>query len=356
MAYETGLSNRAILVAAAGLMAVTVAVHTSLSQDLPSNTPPSTTPLLRASVAVDKVDDTAPTPDADLARTEDKLRQMEAELLKTLNSQNTHAITETPKGSAVSKMKMPPVEPPKDLDTEISAPQDEPSGAAAMLKQLEDHPALGGGSRDQSSGTRDRANKTDRGIDLTQKLAIAESQVSILSRELDTTRRSLRSAEKRIEELSALVRETANRPNDSIRDLGENQFDSESPIARGQGDDSDVAPYWPGSHTVPIVGNEGDSLDAPLQRHSSDSAFVAVDKAPLRIGPGRLESTLFMMPRNTQLQIERRSGEWYRVVTSSGTRGWVFGSALLFGQGASSESAVRIGAVHTAYEPTGLRY
>jgi hypothetical protein len=176
-----------------------------------------------------------------------------------------------------------------------------------------------------------------------QKLAIAESQVTILSRELETTRRGLRSAERRIEELADLVK--TNSPRAAQRSASEFSYGTDREPRRSK----------PQEHLVPL-GEEEQEIYEPTIRSRSSHSATTVGKAAVRIGPRKSESMLFLLSDSTPVVIDRRSGEWYRVVTTSGARGWVAGQSLLFDTGVPANSAVKVRAVRNKYEPTGLRY
>lgn len=177
-----------------------------------------------------------------------------------------------------------------------------------------------------------------------QRLAIAESQVTILSRELETSRRGLRSAEKRIEELSELVKGRPASPRTGGSDFS-------------YGNERESLRNIRASHTVPLdEGDEEAYVQPTVRSHSSSVASVTVSKAAVRTGPSKGESMLFLLPEGSEVTIDRRSGEWYRVVTDSGARGWIYGQSLLFDNGVPTGSAVRVKAVRSKYEPTHLQY
>ena len=184
--------------------------------------------------------------------------------------------------------------------------------------------------------------------DLEQKLEIAESQVSILTRELTTMRRSLQSSERRVEELVRINREGSSLGGGREYD-GRGSYSDDESGALG-----DNRLYK--GHTVPIANPNTPASVADGQPSSSEVATIISRRAALRTGPNKFESALMMMPRETVVNIELRSGNWYRVITAGGNRGWVAGEALEFQIGTSPDSAVRVGPVRMAYEPTGVRY
>jgi SH3-like domain-containing protein len=54
--------------------------------------------------------------------------------------------------------------------------------------------------------------------------------------------------------------------------------------------------------------------------------------------------------------IEHRTGDWYRIIMTDGTRGWINGNALIFDAGVRAGSTVRVGAFETRLETMGLDY
>jgi hypothetical protein len=65
-------------------------------------------------------------------------------------------------------------------------------------------------------------------------------------------------------------------------------------------------------------------------------ATIAVEKADLRLGPGKNHSALMTLRRGSRLAIEARQGEWYRVFAPNGQRAWIHSSLVRFGQGSAS--------------------
>jgi hypothetical protein len=100
------------------------------------------------------------------------------------------------------------------------------------------------------------------------------------------------------------------------------------------------------THTISLQEIE---KEASLRHASLDFNEVATIRnasTRLKIGPARSDSNLHApLPQYSEVSIDYRSGSWYRVRTTSGVRGWVHGSSLLFDAGISPRSAVRIGAV-----------
>ena len=353
------------------------------------------------------------------AQEEEDLKKMEAELLKALDGSGSEGEAVSPasdKGKmhqAASETKViaekaaAPVADAKDTQTTSAkiivptktgiqpiphVPANQPDGVGPAtedssseaeqkpLQELKQQLALGAPSKKQAPSAKASgvpANKkpqvelaASQGAsgDIAQKLAIAESQVKILSKELDLSRRSLSSAEERIDELASIVK--SSQPNvgsvtasvTSNSDSGASRGSLAAQAVTGEEEDFAVdrrqASGAPPSRRVAVAPQAANPIDYdsydPSLRDSS-IATITIDKAPLRVGPGKNESALYVLPRATQVTIEYRSGEWYRVVTEAGVRGWVYGSSLRFSTGVSPVSAVRIGGVRALYEPVTFR-
>lgn len=97
--------------------------------------------------------------------------------------------------------------------------------------------------------------------------------------------------------------------------------------------------------TVPIQRYAASEVARPALLTSDDLATIQHASTALKTGPHRLDSTLLKIPQYSEVHIDYRSGEWYRVKTNSGIRGWVPGSALLFDADTPQTSTVRVGAV-----------
>lgn len=102
-------------------------------------------------------------------------------------------------------------------------------------------------------------------------------------------------------------------------------------------------------------GSCSESIDDPYVPTSKQARVVA-SRAHLRVGPGRSESSLFMMPKNAIVSIEFRNGQWYRVVTATGIRGWLSSGDVIFDVDVPESSTVQVGAFNGTYEPTGIKF
>ncbi len=87
-------------------------------------------------------------------------------------------------------------------------------------------------------------------------------------------------------------------------------------------------------------------------------ATVSVDKAELRLGPGKNNSAIMTVRRGSRLSVEKLQGEWYRVFAPNGERAWIHSSLITFGDGASSMndgSSVRVKGYSSNVEEEAFR-
>lgn len=104
------------------------------------------------------------------------------------------------------------------------------------------------------------------------------------------------------------------------------------------------------SRTVPIQQYSVADTNRPALLTSDELATIQSSSTYLKTGPTRLDSTLLRIPRYSEVRVDYRSGEWYRVKTTGGLRGWVPGSALLFDADTPPRSTVRVGAVKKQFQ------
>lgn len=290
--------------------------------------------------------------DENLERTDAELKRLEADLLKEMGTsgpisaprdpEDLNATTEQPKEIKLSPMKAPAAK--------ASPKPTAPAPDRAMMRVKQEEPAVKATPKSQTTppNVTDKkeaaVNAKTSDQDTEQRIQIAESQVDILSRELETTRLSLRSAERRIDELSSLVKssysdEASPGPSGSLVPVQPKNVASENKpkeINFASGSDS-WADAW-----------DGDT--------SADIATVVVSRTPLRVAPSSRDTVLFLIPQYSRMRIEQRRGEWYRVITPSGTHGWIPATTVVFRGGRSNESAVRVKGYKSEYEKVGFRY
>ncbi len=109
---------------------------------------------------------------------------------------------------------------------------------------------------------------------------------------------------------------------------------------------------------APLPHNISVDVKPPSPNAELQIATISVDKADLRLGPGKNNSALMSLRRGSRLAVEARQGEWYRVFAPNGQRAWVHASLVTFGEGASSlndGSSVRVKGFTTNVEEEAFR-
>jgi hypothetical protein len=87
-------------------------------------------------------------------------------------------------------------------------------------------------------------------------------------------------------------------------------------------------------------------------------ATVDVDKAELRLGPGKNHSALMTVAKGSRLAVETRQGEWLRVFAPNGQRAWILAKLVAFGSKTSStnsSSAVRVRGYSSSLEDEAFK-
>lgn len=153
------------------------------------------------------------------------------------------------------------------------------------------------------------------------QLSASESRVRDLERQLSDSKSALAAAELEITRLSTIVQNNSrtrlNLP------LNEAPKLTSSPVVPG------AAP----STVKPPLPTAEKSADAVSDMQV---ATVSVEKADLRLGPGKNNSALMTLRKGSRLAVEARQGEWYRVFAPNGQRAWIHSSLVRFGEGAAS--------------------
>jgi hypothetical protein len=233
---------------------------------------------------------------------EEELRRKEAELIKAMGMSNatspvgdskeiiekTITVTDTRQEIATST---------KDSTTEVVQTEEKTSQELVELKAIGSHPALE--SRKVSSGSAVNApstikTRTDR-----------QGKRDDTARKLDTFRR--------VEQGSSF---------ESISSYGSTR-----------------------AKLISLDEIEQSISSRPQPYSDPEIATIGLRSAKLRTGPSSRNVTLGSLPEFSEVSIDYRSGDWYRVKTPTGARGWVQGKSLLFDAGISPRSTIHIGAV-----------
>lgn len=95
----------------------------------------------------------------------------------------------------------------------------------------------------------------------------------------------------------------------------------------------------------------------PASSNDLTIATVAVEKAELRLGPGKNHSALMTVAQGSRLAVEARQGEWLRVFAPNGQRAWILGRLVTFGAkgGSDSTSASHVRGYSSSLEDAAFR-
>lgn len=236
-------------------------------------------------------------PALEMERYEQALREREKLLLQAVP-----VMKETPKvgvQNGVVEKVVPAVE------SKVVASSSEQSGIAAKVT-----------AEMKAKREPEQSHAPERAVlsaELEGRLMAAHNRITELLKELDLARRRLTIAETEVERLSTIIE-------------GRNMA-----AASGSSKSATV-------ETVAARAPQRQPAEMPI-------ATITVSKANLRTGPGTDNSPLMTVSHGTRLAVETRQGDWYRVITPTGTRAWVSGDVIAFGakeQWSPSET-VRIG-------------
>lgn len=180
---------------------------------------------------------------------------------------------------------------------------------------------------------------------LRKEVESLRSQVTKLEGELQETQQQLSIAETESSRLSSMV--------DAKTRASLRQYNVPPPPAVR-------APVAPPSQPAAVAPAPKPAADVkpPKPDVSLQIATITVDKAELRAGPGKNNSSLMTLRRGSRLAVEERNGEWYRVFAPNGERAWIHSSLVSFGDGAADMndgSAVRVKGFSTNSEEEAFR-
>ena len=261
------------------------------------------------------------------------IKQVSAEVTAPKSANSKTSIAKTTTAPSTSNPK-PAVEEETPSDEEAKVPvvnYEEIPASAPRRPQSASVVRVSAKSAPQRKAPTKRHTTTESlsAKDLEHRLAIAETQLNLLTQELESTKSKLATSEARVRELT-----------DQIADSGR--------ISSSPSEASDTVE----ARAVAVRVSDPDTRPSV----DTEVARVTKNKAPLRIGPGSRESIIAHLSRDNVVTIEHRTSGWYRVVTSDGSRGWISGSYLVFDTNLYSDSTVHVGAFEPSLEPTSGRY
>jgi hypothetical protein len=276
----------------------------------------------------------------------DKFKEAERALLEGLSNEEAPTVRTVSAAPLVQKSK-PPVE-------RIAPPSVEPVKVNAVAAPAPKVEATAKLVPAKAVTTEKKAPGHSGAVTVLQsKLTASELRVRELEQQLSDAKSQLSAAEVEINRLSGIISggtrarlgargtETfARAPAPSA--ISETARASQKPISAGYEERQPIA-----AEVAP-----------PSPSQNLQVATVAVDKAELRLGPGKNHSALMAIPRGSRLAVEVRQGEWYRVFAPTGERAWIQSSLVRFGEGAASMndgSSVKVRGYDVSIEQQAFR-
>ena len=163
-------------------------------------------------------------------------------------------------------------------------------------------------------------------------------------------KRELDASHKRIAELERKLEETRGQLVMAETELSRLATISEARNRASLGRTALPAAAQPSSVVAPVVAKaraESPAIE-PTPASSADLTIATVDveKAELRLGPGKNHSALMTVAKGSRLAVEARQGEWLRVFAPNGQRAWVQSKLVTFGSKGSAKSTTTTVRVH----------
>lgn len=277
----------------------------------------------------------------------DKFKEAERALLEGLSAGDPAPVQPV---AAMQPVKAQPIVERVDVVPPPTKPRREVPSAPALK------PSAPAKSTTAKVVTADRKSAPQAGAVsvLQNKLTSSELRVGELEQQLSEAKSQLSAAEVEINRLSGIISggsraRLAPRAADTSARLAPSQASNET--ASRQTDRSASAALTESRQVVADVA-------PPPPSQNLQVATVAVDKAELRLGPGKNHSALMTIPRGSRLAVEVRQGEWYRVFAPSGERAWIQSGLVRFGDGAASlndGSSVKVRGYDSSVEQQAFR-
>jgi hypothetical protein len=276
-----------------------------------------------------------------LRREEEELRKQEESLLLAARGKQTDAIGNTDGKPAISitPVNLPKKQTPPDKSKPTRSNQQRQGAtiqnkatAQKVTKTSAQRPASTG-ARPVSSPLEPRNIRDPKDVELTllrERVAALTTRNRQVEAELEAAQRQLLISETEVERL-----------NEFLNDQGRAYLDraSGSPsdgrsIPPRRAPNSEVE-YNPTSRRAPSsIGQISGSRPSPAGALQADRdapiATISAASAAGREEPSSSAAVIDTLPEGSKVAVERRSGEWYRVLSPQGIRVWIAASDLSF--------------------------
>ncbi|MBX7139301.1 MAG: SH3 domain-containing protein [Oligoflexia bacterium] len=255
----------------------------------------------------------------DLSVTHQKLAEEESRLLRELNAGAPASVSAVPKSS--EQVAAPPAAHSDNAALKVAAAVEisEPTPHKDAIKppKIEAKPAIVPAAKivPKIAAAKEPEQKKlieslqSSNFKMASDLKAADQRISALQQELEETRNRLILAETEVERLTARLN------------------------ARNRTSLNAMVGEKAAAAALPMPAKSAARVIAPTVEESDiQVATVVADKAALRAGPGEQNSPLMEVTRGTRLTVETRQGKWYRVNSPNGTRAWISGDVVEFGE------------------------
>jgi hypothetical protein len=157
---------------------------------------------------------------------------------------------------------------------------------------------------------------------LKKELEVSQRRVAQLERQLEEVRGQLTMAETELSRLATIseARNRASLGRPTSTNSRSSGTESASLVAKTRLDHPHIEPTPASSADLTI-------------------ATVDVEKAELRLGPGKNHSSLMTVAKGSRLAVEARQGEWLRVFAPNGQRAWIQSQLVTFGSKGGARKA-----------------
>jgi hypothetical protein len=164
-----------------------------------------------------------------------------------------------------------------------------------------------------------------------------------------TLKKELEASQRRIAQLERQLEEVRGQLTMAETELSRLATISEARNRASLGGATLTAPRIRATDSAPLVAKtrvETPHIE-PTPASSADLTIATVDveKAELRLGPGKNHSSLMTVAKGSRLAVEARQGEWLRVFAPNGQRAWIQSQLVTFGTKGSARttsSATRV--------------
>jgi hypothetical protein len=277
----------------------------------------------------------------DLRREEEELRKQEESLLLAARGKQSDAIvnTESKPSISITPVNLPQKQTPLNKSKQALSNQQR-QATAVQIRATAQTVSKTSAQRPPSTVTRPvspppapKNIRDPRDVELTllrERIAALTTRNRQVEAELETAQRQLVISETEVERL-----------NEFLNDQGRAYLDraSGSPsdgrsIPPRRPPSNSAVDYYPTSRRAPSIGQMSSSRPSPAGALQADRdapiATIIAASAAGREEPSSSAAVIDTLPESSRVAVERRSGDWYRVLSPQGIRVWIAASDLSF--------------------------